>query len=373
MNPRERFLNAVKGEPVDRVPLVLEKFHAPSRESVDDLPDPGVREIAHRIFGETHYGVDVPSYVNRYLVTPQHLWRTVDTTQNDGDTVTTVQLDTPKGTLTAISGQNPLTQTTWQVKYPVETMADIERIRSAPWERHPDLRPADLSDLPADFGDRGIVRSGVSCPAVCVGGMMSYQMFLELCATEFDLIRELTEICTERVLDTLDVVLANADVEYVWMGGCEWLTPPMGSPRLYDELIQPFEKRVIDRIHAAGALSHVHCHGRVRSTLEAAIERGADMFEPVEPPPDGDVTFAEAKAVVDGRMTLGGNMEARILDNEDERAAETVTRAAFEGTKERMVLQTSAGPIGSMTPQTVKNYHRVIDVWEELSAIAGSD
>ncbi|HDZ43548.1 MAG TPA: hypothetical protein ENH80_06370 [Phycisphaerae bacterium] len=144
----------------------------------------------------------------------------------------------------------------------------------------------------------------------------------------------------------------------------------MASPQLYDQLVQVFEAPIIERIHAAGAVAHVHCHGNIRSTLERVIARGGDFFEPCEPPPDGDITFADAKATAAGRITLGGNIEARILENEDIDTVEQAVRAAFDGGKDRMVLQTTAGPLSAMTPNIVANYHRMIDVWEELSPMA---
>jgi len=204
---------------------------------------------------------------------------------------------------------------------------------------------------------------------VCVAGMMPREMFLELCVTDLPLLRELTGVCLERTLAVMDVVLAAGNVDYVWIGGSEWVTPPMAGPHVYAELVQPFEKPIIDRAHAAGAIAHVHCHGRIRDTLEMVIERGADFLEPCEPPPDGDITFAEAKSLAAGRITLGGNVEARVLECENAAAVEQASRAAFEGGKERMVFQTTAGPYSAMTPRMVTNYHRLIDVWEELSPI----
>jgi len=197
--------------------------------------------------------------------------------------------------------------------------------------------------------------------------MMRYERFLELCATELNLLRELTQLCLDRILDVLDVLLSQNSVEWVCMGGCEWVTPPIGSNRVYDELVQPFERRVIERVHAGGALSHVHCHGNVRSTLARVIERGADYFEPVEPPLDGDVSFDEAKELADGRITLGGNIEARLLEHEEPEVVEKAARNAFEGGKARMVLQTTAELLARMTSRMVENYHRMLDVWEELS------
>jgi len=366
MNPRERWLAALSGKTVDRVPLHLPGFHY---RSVGDAEDPARRPIVERIVDRTHFNVVCPSHINRYLVTPPQRIRNASRREPDGIVITTSEIDTPGGTLSAVTRRDPAVNTAWTVKYPVECLEDVERIRSVPWELPSGLAPPDLSALPAGFGERGVIRTDVSSPFVCVAGMMPYQYFLELCATELGLLRELTAQCLERILSVLDVVLSQGTVECVWMGGCEWLTPPMGSPRLYAELVQPFEKAVIERVHAAGAVCHLHCHGRVRSTLEAVIERGADYFEPVEPPPDGDITMAEAKALAAGRITLGGNVEARILLREGPEAVDRAARAAFEGGRQRMVLQPTEGPLSALTEGIARNYHRLIDVWEELSPL----
>jgi hypothetical protein len=356
----------MRGGRADRVPIILHGFEC---RSLEDLKQPEARQIGRRICDQIHYFHGCNSFVNRYLVTPPQRIKDVRRENRNGQVTVTTEIDTPKGKLTAVTCQNPISQTVWTVKYPVETLDDIEKIRSVPWEAPPQLAPPDLSKLGDSFETRGIVYANISSPFVCAAGMMPYQYFLELCATHLDLMKELTDTCRERILRILDVILSERTVEYVWMGGCEWLTPPMGSPRLYKELVQDFERPVIDSIHAGGAICHVHCHGNVRSTLELVIQRKADYFEPVEPPPDGDITFAEAKAAAGGRITLGGNVEFRILSNENADVVEQATREAFKGGKTRMVLQTSAGPISPLTPRMVENYNRMIDVWEELSPI----
>lgn len=369
MDPRRRLLAALRGERPDRVPLMLDGLQFASHADIDAVSDPALAEIAHRVLEHTTYFVSCSSFVNRYLVTPPQRIAERYGEEGNGRVRVVAEIDTPRGALTAVTRRDPITDTIWTIKYPVESLQDIEKIRSVPWELPSGLAPPDLSKLPGDFAERGVIHTGISSPFVCVAGMMPYQCFLELCATELDLIRELTTVCHERILSVLDVLLADKTIEYVWIGGCEWVTPPMGSPRLYEELVQPFEAQLISRIHEAGALCHIHCHGKVRSTLEMVIQRGADFLEPVEPPPDGDITFAEAKALAAGRITLGGNVEARVLENESVQAAEKATRQAFEGGKERMVLKTSSGPIGRVTPAMLANYHRMVDVWEECSAL----
>ncbi len=366
MTPRERWLNVMHGKPVDHVPISFENF---TNREIPEGASSAFREIQERIINETCYPVVVPVPANRFLVTPPQRMKETHMDREDGSTITDVLIDTPKGNLTAKSGRNPVSDTSWIIKYPCENLEDIDKIMSIPSETPEGLVTPSFDDLPEDFYQRGFTKCHISSPFVCVAAMMSYEYFLELCITEFNLIEELTRICLDRTMTILDAVLAKRNVEYIWMGGCEWLTPPMGSPMLYEKLVQKYEEPLIKRIHEGGAISHVHCHGNVRSTLEMIIARGADFTEPVEPPPDGDITFAEAKQLAAGRITLGGNLESRILENENEKVAETAALAAFDGGKERMVYQTTAGPIGKITPRMLANYHRVINVWEQNSKI----
>lgn len=369
MNPRERFLAALSGEKVDRVPIHLLGFNFSDRKQIASLEDPARREIAERIFDQTVFIHSVPSYINRYLVTPPQRIRVVERKEDKNGLILVSEIDTPKGKLKAVTSRNRISgNTTWTVRYPVEEMEDLEKIRSIPWELPERLKPLDPKTLPPDPDGRMVIYTRISSPFVCVAGMMRYERFLELCATELNLIKELTEECKRRIMDVLDVLLSRPGIDVVWMGGSEWVTPPMGSPRLYEELVQEQEREIIERSHRAGALVHVHCHGNVRSVIGLVVERGADYFEPVEPPPDGDITFAEAKKLVAGRMTLGGNIEARILEYGDEDTVEKAVRAAFEGGKHRMVLQTTEGVLSPlMSERALANYHRLIDVWEELS------
>ena len=91
----------------------------------------------------------------------------------------------------------------------------------------------------------------------------------------------------------------------------------------------------------------------------------------MEPPPDGDITMAEAKALAAGGITLGGNIEARVLANGSEEEIKAAAGAAFEGGKERFVLQPTAGRDPKMTDKDFRNYMTLIDEWEALSPLDG--
>lgn len=370
MNPRERLLRTLRGEEADRVPLELTGFECASHAELDSIEDPLRRRVARRIIDETAFRVSVPSGINRFLITPPQRIRTEEEELPGGHVRTRGVIDAPLGELTFEREWAPESGTSWTVKYPVESERDIEKIASVPWELPEGLAPPEPDALPEEFGERGILSTSISSPCVCVAGMMRYEMYLELCIANGPLIERRTEMCRQRVLDCLEVLLSKPGIERVWMGGSEWLTPPMASPAIYRAFVQEQERSIIRYVHEkSDAVVHIHCHGRVRGALPLMIERGGDYTEPVEPPPDGDITMAEAKELAAGRITLGGNVEARVLCNGSEEEVERAVRSAFEGGKDRFVLRPTAGPSPSVSEREFRNYMRLVDVWEELSPV----
>lgn len=369
MSPRERFLGAIRGQTIDRVPLILHGFSCQSHDDVSKIDNPFRRQITERIIDETHFTVQVPSYINRMLVTPPQRIRSENKALPDGKIQTLGIIDTPKGELTFETRWDPISQTSWMTKYPVENIDDIKKIVSVIWELPANLNPPNLDNLPSEFAERGILATQVSSPFVCVSAMMEYEMFLEYCFIEFELIKELTEICKDRIMDCVKVLMSKSGIEYVWIGGSEWVTPPMAPHEIYDELVQEQEREIISYIHKSNAVTHIHCHGRIRDALPKTIERGGDYTEPVEPPPDGDITMAEAKKISAGRITLGGNVECRILCNETENVVEKAVCDAFDGGKFRFILSQTEGPSPVIHEHEYKNYMRMIDLWEKMSPI----
>ncbi len=367
MNPRERLLTTLRGGVADRVPLVLPGFEFASREAIETHPDPRRRVLAHRVFDQVSCRVQVPSHMNRYLITPPQRIHSKTTVLGNGYYETHGVIDTPRGDLTFTTQSDPVSGTTWTLEYPVKTLQDIDKIASIPWELPEDLAPP--SEVPPpDFSTRGILETRISSPFVCVAGMMTFEWFLELALTEPDLIDELTEVCRRRTLDVLDVLFSEPGIECLWMGGSEWVTPPMASPRIYDRLVQKQERSLIQHVKAKreDVIVHIHCHGSVRHALQRTIERGADYTEPIEPPPDGDITMTEAKALAAGRITLGGNIECRILCNGTPDDVEAAVQAAYQGGTHRFVLRPTDLPSPMMDEREAANWERMVATWEKM-------
>ncbi len=364
MNNRTNFLSALRGDTIDYVPILLKNlFHYSNKADIDREPDTGKREIAMRLFDHSVFLVEYPDAgVYRYIIAPPNCWKNIEKGQD-----LLSKLHTPSGALTSIIEWNNQTKTHWCSKHFAESIDDLKRIVEIPWEIDTSLKPPVNADFPLGSDSRGIVRMRVSSPVTYVAGLLPFQYFLELCLTDTNLIKEIATVYKERIIQVLDVVLANRNIDVVMLSGSEELTPPMASPALYDELIFPFESEIIAKIHEYNSLAWVHCHGNVKTALPRMMEQQVDFLEPVEPPPDGDITFANAKCMVAGRMTLGGNVEARVISAGNRDEVIKATESAFEGGKERMILMNSGPVTGVFSPKIVENYHHMIDVWEKNS------
>lgn len=87
------------------------------------------------------------------------------------------------------------------------------------------------------------------------------------------------------------------------------------SRRMYRQFVVPFEKRVVDAIHAQapGVPVYTHTCGNLGDRLELLMESNTDGVDTLDPPPIGDSELADAKQRIGDRMFIKGNMNAVFL------------------------------------------------------------
>jgi len=141
----------------------------------------------------------------------------------------------------------------------------------------------------------------------------------------------------------------------------------MMRPEAYDEYVVPYEGKIIQWLKERGCLIRAHCHGKVRHALPRMIEMGVDATDPVEPPPAGDVTYAEARELAGDKLTLMGNLEFDMLEHADTQTVQKHVRDVLSHGPRRLIIGASAGPISAVTPKLVDNYKAWIDAVLEYS------
>ena len=377
-----RMTAVLRGDPVDRVPVCSPIAWSPAGDIDADRPegwrgDDNFVRVARLV--QEHCDVKPPSNRVRFPriwapygyqrfgeVSDEFIEALPDEDLGSGRTRHTTVLHTPRGDLKHICEDDADIRTTWDIHKPIQCADDVERMLSVPYRFDPpdteDYQPfrEHRAEMGADFIGGGSVNSMVAM--LC--GMMSFELLLEWVLTEPALVRTLADAWLERTGGKVDYMLSQGVGPYWHFNGVERATPPMMGPKQWDEWVMPYDGEIMRRIKAAdpAAHIHVHCHGRVGTLLERFIEMGVDSTDPVEPPHQGDIEFADAKALAAGRLTLFGNIEFVDMETLTPDEVEAKVRAIIEdGGKDHTVLYPSSTPHERHTDRFTANAIRYIE------------
>jgi uroporphyrinogen-III decarboxylase len=372
MTGKERMLAAMLGEAVDRPPIWL-------REGFDFLqPIPGADHFSQGWKADPEYvellefarehcdmrvGWSAGGHFNRTLAIPPHVMkRETETVDADTRRARTI-IETPKGRLTSVHESRRGQSMSWHIKYPVENLEDLAKLRSVPFEVAP-VSYEQYERQRKAVGDRGVVCLGLSSPWVVMAACMPFELALSWSITERNLVHELLEEITERFLAGLEIIFTRPLETVANIGGSEQCTPPMMSPEAYAEFVTPYESRLVAFLRKHGVAANCHCHGRVRHALPEMIKSGFESTDPVEPPDlggDGDVTMAEAREIVGDRLTLCGNFQFDEMERSTPDQIRARVREILDTGRQRLIVAASAGPIARMTSRMIANYRAWIE------------
>ena len=279
---------------------------------------------------------------------------------------TTTTIHTPRGDLTGIHEQHRGEATGWGVKKPVTCVEELRMLSDVPWELNPEWIDSSIESYQRAMNavaDRGVVRVGIPSPVVCISGCMPLELFLELSLTEKAWFHELCTEITRRKMALLDALFSQGiQIEGTAnFGGSEQCTPPMMRPDAFDEYVVPYDGQIAARLKQEGILVNVHCHGKVRHALKCMVDMGIDSTDPMEPPPAGDCTYAEAREIVGSDLTLVGNLEFDELEFAEPDHIRKRVREILSLGDRRLILGASAGPITKITPRLAENFRAWVE------------
>ncbi|MDO8681861.1 MAG: uroporphyrinogen decarboxylase family protein [Armatimonadota bacterium] len=308
MTRKERLLAAIRRGAVDRVPYATYNIHPYSDN--DHTRDASYCEIMEQI--ETNVGVVIKvSSVGAGVGLSRPAEGVVDTVTeiNGEERIVTTTIHTPKGDLKS-EYRNYLNKPGLMMKHLIADDEDIEKYMSLPYEP-PEYDLSNAFSLHKSVGDRGIILLGFDDPMYQMASLFHYEDFCIRTLTDLPSIKRMVDWAFERSLENMKlVVAASGDMDCVFhTSGPELCTPPMIPPSVFAELVTPYMRQLVEVAHKAGKLAAIHCHGRVRQVFEQMIETGADMLEPIEPPPQGDISLSELLNQASGAICLMGHVQ----------------------------------------------------------------
>lgn len=217
---------------------------------------------------------------------------------------------TPKGDLTQIHYRPKDGSPGYIKKHLIETVEDAEKWLSIPHRIvEPSVEVESYFELKRKTGDRTMLMVSIGEAMYSIQALMGSEVYSIWMVMETDLLHEMIRRSYERIENLVKYYLAHDVGDYYGWVGPELCIPPLASPEDFREFVFRYDKPIIDLIHDAGKLVWVHCHGDMEKVLIDFVDMGVDCLNPIEPPPVGGLTLAEAKELIDGRMALDGGVQ----------------------------------------------------------------
>ena len=295
MNSRERLLKSFRHEIPDRV-------------AVAPMVNPGWLHLAGKraeefikkmdLMMDVWINTDIEVYLGEKA-------KSIVAKREEGNKVIEI-IRTPKGDLTKISSTDT-NMLDWVTKHFFEDESDIEKFLSVQYEPLlPDI--GEFLKWERQIGREGVVMALIG-DAVCLPGLwMSPDKFMLMCIDNFNLIKRVLDIVSERVNKYVEI-LCELGVQYFRIAGAELASQTLMGPGWFEKLVGPYDKSMVSIIHKYNGIAFYHCHGKIKSILHEIVNTGVDALSPLEEPPNGDITMEEAKRRIGEKVCLVGNLD----------------------------------------------------------------
>ena len=265
---------------------------------------------------------------------------------------------TPEGDLRQVFRASTRKRPGYLAEHLLKEPDDIRKLLSLPYEPYP-FSSAEYCRIDAEVGQAGIPVFSLDHAMYGLQRLIGSEHFALWSLEAEDLLLEAMETFARRLRQHARAALeAGIRGVYGWVGP-ELCIPPLMSPAAFDRYVTALDQPLIGMIREAGGRVWVHCHGRMRPVIGRFAEMGVDVLNPIEPPPMGDVTMAEAFALVGDRMGLEGNIETHDLMTADPSELLAKVRATLEvGRGRRLILCPSSGYMENVepTPREIQNW-----------------
>ena len=274
-------------------------------------------------------------------------------------------LRTPRGDPTSSRLASLRGQPGMQESYFIKAREDAEKYLSLSL---PQIRgdASSFSAAETRVEDRGIVDVSLGqSPGGFVNKLFGSETFAIMSITDRDIIHALLQRQMTIIMNRLKFCLDNGIGPFFSMAGEEQIAPPLHGPADFTDFNVKYDRQIIDLAHDAGGRVHIHCHGSVKEIFQGFLDMGADVLHPIEPPPMGDITASEAKALARNRLCLEGNIQINRMyeatPEEVREETEALIRDAFDDRKGLIVCPSASPYIRGEGEACFPQYKAMID------------
>jgi uroporphyrinogen-III decarboxylase len=370
-------MKTLRGEPVDRPPVSFYEIGGWVPDPDDPDPfnvfsGPGWRELIRLAEDETDLIRMMGPTRRPAPGSCMDDFQSIESWDTPTSRYTRTTLTVAGRTLTSLVRRDREVATAWTLEHLLKDTADAEAYLQLPDEAFAvEVSVDNLEAEDARLGDAGIVMVDIGDPLCHVASLFALADYTVLAVTEPHLFHRLLDQAARHIQPVVETV-ARAFPGHLWrVVGSEYASEPLLPPRLYPEIAARTMRPIVEEIQAHGGFARIHSHGRLRRILPHIAALGAAALDPIEPPPQGDMTLAELREAVGADMVLFGNIEASEIEMLPPAQFEARVRQALEegtaGAGRGFVLMPSSCPYGrEISARVMANYETMVRLVQEI-------
>jgi uroporphyrinogen-III decarboxylase len=377
MTPRQRLMATLRGESVDRPAVCFYEIGGVHMDPADPDPfniynSPSWLPLLELAENETDL---IRMRSAKSKPSPNNLREEFFQTQEwieDNSRFTRTVVHVGGRRLTQLIRRDAGIDTNWVIEHPLKDVEDLRAYLQLPGEAF--AHDCSVENLIAEddaVGENGIVMVDTADPLCIAASLFGMEDYILAAFSEPELFHRLLEMCAVPIYSMVEQV-AREFPGHLWrIYGPEYAAVPYLPPRLFEDYVVRYTGPVVRMIESHGGFARIHCHGRIRAALPAILRMGPSALDPVEPPPQGDITLDEVRREYGKDLVLFGNLEISDIENtppaEFEKIVAKSLREGTQGEGRGFVLMPSACPYGrEITPTTLANYRTMVRLVNEM-------
>lgn len=276
-------------------------------------------------------------------------------------------LSTPLGTLQARRKSEKDISTSWTYEGYIKSEEDVEKILSIPYDPL-EVDASPLKDAQSMLKGRGIVATGIVDPVCSCAGLFTLRDFALTASQQGRVMRKLLRFFATRTEEYTRQLSEQTTEVFYRIVGPEYVTPPILPPKLFHEYVVPYDRRIVRIIKDTDNIAAIHCHGRIGAVLDGMRMIDPQALEPIEPPPQGNVTLAELKERMGDKTCLMGYIQYNDLefDRPENIRAKVCSAISQAGAGGGYVLFPTAEPIARISGRLLANQRMFVSAGREF-------
>ena len=377
MTRRERLMSTLEGKSVDRPPVSFYELNGLDENPDDKNPfniysHPSWKLLMDLTREKTDRIVMRGISFKSVLPDPIDDFAEIKTSIKNKSRYTIKTVKSGKKTLTSKTRQDKDVNTIWTEEHLLKNVDDLKAFLEIPLSLisdKPDLNPVLLAE--EKISDTGIVMIDTPDPLCLAASLFSMEDYMIIAMTEEKLIHRLLEKFQAYLQPRIDLIAKELPNRLWRIYGPEYASPPYLPPHLFREYVVKYDKPIVDVIQKYGGFARIHSHGKLKDILTDILSTGCKGLDPIEPPPNGDVSLKYVKKNYGKDLVLFGNLEVSDIENlSTDQFEEKVYKSLNEGTSgngKGFVLMPSACPYGrELSSLTLKNYEKIVECVENF-------